>query len=317
MLTANFLPLQTAFPRVFMSGIILALAFYTNALFLVNRFLEKKKWVIFLLLAILLGFITGMMRFNIVNSYDSSGIGFAFPENPDRLRNSSIAVQLVIIVISTFYQLISNRVKRERLRQERINHQNEAELKFLKAQINPHFLFNMLNNIYALSITGSANTSPMILKLSELLRYVIYGGRQKKIPLTHEIEHIEKFIELFQMKSETRLNIIFEKSMETTGLVIEPMILIPIVENCFKHADFDTNEDAFAKILLTTEGNIMNFTTLNSKNELDTQKDKTGGVGLENIQKRLELNYQNGFKMEIKDKGTTFELQLNIKLSHE
>ncbi|MCF8366015.1 MAG: sensor histidine kinase [Bacteroidales bacterium] len=317
LLTANFLPLITSFSRVFMSGLTLALAFYFNALLLVNLLLEKKKWFSFFVLAFMLALATGMLRYYLLNSFDSSSIGFAFPESPDRLRVSSIAIQFIIIFISTFYQLILNRIRRERLNQELINRQNEAELKFLKAQINPHFLFNMLNNIYALAVTGSKNTPQMILKLSELLRYVIYGSREKKVSLGREIDHIEKFIELFQMKSENHLNITFGKSLSETGYVIEPMILIPIVENCFKHTDFDTNESAFAKIFLKLDGQRLVFTTLNSKDKNDTQKDTTGGVGLENIRKRLELLYGERFKMDIRSDEDMFELKLTITLSHE
>ncbi len=316
MLTANFLPLGTAFSRVFLSGLVLAFAFYFNALLLVNILLEKKRWALFFLFAILLAFVTGMVRFLIINSYDNNSIGFAFSETPKILLNSSFGVQSVIIFISTFYQLILNRIRKERLRQELVNRQNEAEIKFLKAQINPHFLFNMLNNIYALSVTGSANTSQMILKLSELLRYVIYGGREKKLALEREIEHIDIFIELFQMKSENLLNITFEKSGNFAGLVIEPMILIPIVENCFKHTDFDTNENAFAKIIIGLKGQEVLFTTINTKNNNDNQKDETGGVGLENIRKRLELTYKDKFNMEIKNEGNYFELKLKVTLGH-
>lgn len=317
LLTANFLPVETAFSRVFLSGLVLAFAFYFNALLLVNILLENKRWIPFFASAILLAFVTGMVRFLILNSYDNNSIGFAFSEDPQLLRNSSFGIQSVIIIISTFYQLILNRIRKERLRQELINRRNEAEIKFLKAQINPHFLFNMLNNIYALSVTGSANTSQMILKLSELLRYVIYGSREKKLALNREIEHINIFIDLFQMKSENLLNIKFEKSANFASLVIEPMILIPIVENCFKHTDFDTNENAFAKIIMELKGQKVLFTTINTKDKTDSQKDKTGGVGLENIRKRLELTYKDKFDMEIINEDNYFELKLNITLGHE
>lgn len=310
------MPFDEAFLRVFFSGLVLAFAFYLNALILVNHLLEKKKWIPFLSGAIILGIITGLLRFTILNAFENTSINFAFPTGPGRLRLVSVATQFVIIIISTFYQLVLNRIRSQNIERELKLRQNEAELRFLKAQINPHFLFNTLNNIYALAVTGSEKTPNMILKLSELLRYVIYSGREKKVPLTRELEHIEKFIELFQMKSENPLNIVMEIIGQPDNLTIEPMILIPIVENCFKHTNFDSSEDAFVKIIAEVHNMELRFSTLNSKDIYDQQKDKTGGVGLENIKKRLELIYSGEFTMNISNQASLFKLELKILLQH-
>jgi len=317
MLLSNFLPFNMAFSRILTSGVVMAFAFYFNALILVNHLLEEKKWNLFLLSSLTLVFVTGFFRFFVLKYFQSSELSFAVPVRPDRLALFSFTTQFLIVVISTIFQLIQNRVRRERIDREIIERQNEAQLRFLKAQINPHFLFNTLNNIYALSVMGSDKTPGMILKLSELLRYVIYDGREKKVLLEAEIEHIRKFIELFQMKSPEVLNITMQVEGNPKGLLIEPMILIPVVENCFKHTDFDTNPDAYIKIILAIHDKSIKFITLNTKDDTNRQKDKTGGVGLENIKKRLELNYNGKFDLIIQNKKQIFEVNLNMALIDE
>jgi len=316
-LISNYLPFDQAVVRIFLNGVVMVFAFYFNALFLVNSLLERKKYVGFLVSASFLVFVTGVFRFLLLKIFERAELSFAIPGQTENLLVFSFLNQLVIVVVSTIFQLLQNRVRRDRQRQQLQNMQNEAQLNFLKTQINPHFLFNTLNNIYALSVIRSEKTPAMILKLSELLRYVIYDGREKRVLLEQEINHIKKFIELFQMKSENELNITMQVEGSPNGLRIEPMILIPIVENCFKHTDFDTNPGAYVKIILAIHNKSIKFITLNTKDESDLQKDKTGGVGLENIKKRLDLNYFNQYELIIQNKKQIFEVNLSMELDNE
>jgi LytS/YehU family sensor histidine kinase len=155
----------------------------------------------------------------------------------------------------------------------------------------------------------------MVLQLSDLLRYVIYESQKEKVPLSKEIQQVERFIELFQMRNETPLNIVFRYSGTIDQHHIEPMMLIPLVENCFKHCDFDTNERAFTKIELRAKPDSIQFKTVNSKNDALRQKDQTGGVGLENIRKRLELKYPDKHRMAVKNEMDRFEVDLWLVVS--
>ena len=317
LLISNYLPFDQALARILLNGVVMVFAFYFNALVLVNRLLESKKYVVYVTSALFLVLVTGVFRFLLLKNFERAELSFAIPEQTEKLVVFSFLNQLVIVVVSTIFQLLQNRVRRDRQRQQLQNMQSEAQLSFLKAQINPHFLFNTLNNIYALSVIRSEKTPAMILKLSELLRYVIYDGREKRVLLEQEINHIKKFIELFQMKSENELNITMQVEGSPNGLRIEPMILIPIVENCFKHTDFDTNAGAYIKIILVIHNKSIKFITLNTKDESDLQKDKTGGVGLENIKKRLHLNYFNNYELIIQNKKQIFEVNLSMELDNE
>jgi len=292
----------------------LALLFYANA-WLVNRFLEHQKYWTYIALANLLIWATLPLRFYI-NKQFLFPEGFVEPKNLAKgLIFAALATGYGILMLSTIFQVLLNRYAAERKAMAIINRQTEAELQFLRAQINPHFLFNTLNNIYALAVLRSPKTADMVLKLSQLLRYVVYERKGEMVPLEKETAHIEHFIELFQMRSETPLNVEFTIKGEMVGAQIEPMILIPIVENCFKHCDFDSNPMAFVNIQLEVLDGQLNFKTTNTKNDADRQKDITGGVGLENIRRRLELQHPDAFQLETHEENGIFEVLFSLKLA--
>lgn len=280
---------------------------------MVNRLFEKKKYGIFSALSLLFFAI-----FFVIKKQIETRLFPEFYDLPAFDMNGSIELFasiyiLVVMGLSALVHLIENHFKKEKRVQEMIRQQNEAQLQFLKAQINPHFLFNTLNNIYSLSLTGSPQTPNMILKLSDLLRYVVYESKYDKVLLEKEVKHIKKYTELVQMKSEHPLDIQIEVKGDIEGVMIEPMILIPLVENCFKHCDFDTNESAFTRIILEIRNGSLIFKTQNSKNEIDTQKDTVGGVGLENIKRRLNMYYPNRHVFEIQNDSKFFAVNLSLK----
>jgi two-component system LytT family sensor kinase len=311
---SQFLPFGTNLLRGLGNTLPMAGIFYIN-LWLVNRFFERGQylWYFFAIFFVLMAFTGLRVQLNILFpqiDFDSRLIQDNYQQ---AWQIASFTTNMGIVLISMLFQIQQNRLKEEKRVQEILTSQNEAQLQFLRAQINPHFLFNTLNNIYSLAVVRSEKTSEMVLKLSNLLRYVIYEGKSKKVALQSEIEHIHEYIGLFRMRSESPLNITFEIKNQSDNILIEPMILIPIVENCFKHCDFDSNENAFVKIQLFVDNNKISFKTANSKNDDNKQKDQVGGVGTENIRKRLELKYPNMHKLEINDTGNIFTVHLEIE----
>lgn len=242
--------------------------------------------------------------------------GIEPPNMGKGLLFGAVATGYGIVMMSTIYQILVNRYAAERKALAIINRQTEAELQFLRAQINPHFLFNTLNNIYSLAVVRSPKTADMVLKLSQLLRYVVYERKGDLVPVEKEVEHIRHFVELFQMRNEEPQDIEFTVSGELAGVKIEPMILIPIVENCFKHCDFDTNLKAFVKMSLTVGEGKLIFQTTNTKNDADQQKDRTGGVGLENIHRRLALQHPDDFQFETHDEIGIFKVIFSLKVDN-
>ena len=299
-------------------NILLVMVLFYSHLYLVNRFLERKKWGLFVVLsALIFSIIFGLRVFVNLEILEKPAL------NPINTLISPLwRIGTMVFLTSGFvwlfaiaFQLLMNRFKKERENLALINAQQAAQLNYLKAQINPHFLFNALNNIYSLTVIKSNDAPKMLLKLSDLLRYAIYEGQRETVSLKKEAEHIQKFIDLFQMKSEYPLSISFKTEGNLAEMGIEPMILIPIVENCFKHCDFETNETAFIEMILMVKDNHLSFSTVNTFNKSDAQKDAVGGVGLANINQRLALRYHDNFTFDFKEINGVFETHLKINLT--
>jgi two-component system, LytTR family, sensor kinase len=310
----NFYDTYTSALHILINTALLMVLFYAH-LALVNHFFEKKRFSMFFCWSFLVFLFTGILRVF---------INIELLIKPDFDASNQIITPLwrigaLVFFTSGFvwlfaisYQLLMNRFKKERENLALINQQQTAQLQYLKAQINPHFLFNALNNIYSLTMVKSNEAPKMLLTLSDILRYAIYDGQRDTVALKQEVENMDKFIALFQMKSEHPLSIKFKKQGNFNDMSIEPMIFIPLVENCFKHCDFEINEKAFIDIALEVEKGALFFTTRNTYNAANTQKDKVGGVGLENIKQRLALRYKDNFDMRFSKQGDVFEVRLRI-----
>lgn len=215
----------------------------------------------------------------------------------------------LVIAVSTIVLYIIYFFEKENQLLQTINKHNEARLQLLQSQINPHFLFNTLNNIYSLSITNSTKTPDMILQLTELLRYSVYQKPKEKVSVSEEAKQVEFLIELFCLRRDEPYSISFNKTI--SGGMIEPMVLIPLAENCLKHCNFDLDENAFVKMDLVSNERTIHFKTENSFNTSQV-KTNTGGVGLSNIRERLELIYGDQFQFTTTEVDGIFKVNLEI-----
>lgn len=191
----------------------------------------------------------------------------------------------------------------------------ESELNELKKQLNPHFLFNALSNIYSIAYLGDKQTPNKIMQLSKMLRYVIYETDVEFIPLSKEIEYLEYYIDFQKFKIKKEQQIDFEFSDTNGEVKIAPLLLLPFVENAFKHSQIATEPDAWVKIILKTKDNRVHLfveNTISSKAQPEILNNE--GVGLENIKKRLELIYKSDVELTIL-KGKTFKADLKIGTS--
>lgn len=192
----------------------------------------------------------------------------------------------------------------------------EAELKFLKAQVHPHFLFNTLNNLYALTLDKSDKAPEVVLKLSELLNYMLYECNEPYMLISKEIQLIENYLELERIRYGDQLKLDFSVSGDTAGKKIAPMLLLPFVENSFKHGVSKVRKDAFVRISLDVNEHDLNFKVSNSRpiqpeNDLG---DYSEGIGLKNVKRRLELIYPGKYKLGLEQQENEFDILLNIKL---
>jgi len=197
-----------------------------------------------------------------------------------------------------------------------IAQQKEAELSYLKAQINPHFLFNTLNTLYGLSMEESKKVPNLILKLSDLLSYSLYESSAEKISIEKEINLIENFIALETERYSGRMKVDFKKSNNLSNKIeIAPLLLIPIVENAFKHGIKETTEALPISILLDYQNGNLIFEVVNKIPTItDEQPNPKSGLGLKNLERRLALLYPNKFKLENYKKGDRYFAKLNIQI---
>ncbi|MEZ4921346.1 MAG: histidine kinase, partial [Saprospiraceae bacterium] len=190
-----------------------------------------------------------------------------------------------------------------------------AELMFLKSQTNPHFLFNALNNIYTLTVLKSDQAPDNLLKLSGMLRYMLYECKSERVPLEKELEYIKNFTDLYLLKDSRGLNVKTQLDTSRPELPISPMLLIPFVENAFKHSKIEDIEHGWITIDLTTKDDTLQFVVANSKPETAGSKDQQGGIGLQNVQRQLELLYPENHALEILDESDRYQVTLKIKLT--
>lgn len=191
----------------------------------------------------------------------------------------------------------------------------ETELKFLKSQINPHFLLNALNNIYGLSLLNSEQTPEVVMKLSEMLRYMLYESSHERVCLAQEISYINNFIDLHQLKVEGQLNVKTNLQTHREKVLIPPFLLIPFVENAFKHSKIEDLQKGWIKMDLVVQQQQLEFRTTNSCTNQSFTKDKTGGIGLKNVKRRLALLFPNKYQLMIKNSNGQFDVHLKIQLA--
>lgn len=309
-LLSTIRPAGEAAARTLMNLSFPFLIFYVNGRVLINHFFEKKRYWSwgFLSLTLWLGMAALRTRLE-VSMF--GGTVFKFKDNAVngewRIFLLIALLFFVLMLFSGLYQLLENRRELESLHAK-------AQLDYLKAQINPHFLFNTLNNIYSAATLQHPRTADMVLRLSDLLRYVTYDAQAEQVPLSKEIAHIRAYIELFQLKSEIPLPIRFEVAGAMDHLQVEPLLLLPLVENALKHSDLEDNPHGFLNILLRHESGHLDFSVDNTFDPQNRQKDSVGGVGLDNIQRRLALKHADQYQFETRIEGNVFSARLTLQL---
>lgn len=192
----------------------------------------------------------------------------------------------------------------------------ESELQYLTSQVNPHFLFNNLNNLYAYAIENSPKTPTIILELSAVLRYMLYECKEKFVPLSKEIEHLENFTLLNELQIEERGEVNFRTSNIPLDYQIAPLILIVFIENAFKHSQASQSEDIQIdiKVEVTSEGKL-NFRCANNFEPTTNTDNLSHGIGLANVKKRLQLLYPSAHELDIREHDNQYEVNLSLQLN--
>jgi len=283
--------------------------FYINAHYLFHEFITKKKYLLYIASHLFILFIISVLQWQIFS--------FFVKETPYEFQNFlvyNIFTYFFILAASTAYRMILDKIKFDKLMREKENEHLKTELSFLRSQVSPHFMFNVLNNMVALARKQSDQLEPSLIKLSSLMRYMLYETDEAKVPLEKEIDYLKSYIDLQQQRFGKNVQINFSVKDAEGAYDIEPMLLIPFVENAFKHGT-GMIEKAQIDIELIIINDILHFSVRNRYNK-DTEevKDKTSGIGLTNVKRRLNLLYGTNHSLLLTKKDCWFvaSLQLNL-----
>jgi two-component system, LytTR family, sensor kinase len=283
--------------------------FYFNWYFLISRYLAKSKilfYIVTVLLTLLaMALIQAPIDYYIFPKYNQ---GMSSLYSTERFIQYVVS-GLVIIFISSALKVTGNYIRNERLNKELENQKLSTELAYLKSQVNPHFLFNTLNNIYALAYKQSPDTPDAIMKLSLLMRYMLYESNDMLVSLEKEVDHIKNFIDLQKLRLREKTSIKFNITGDLKGRQIAPMLLMTLVENAFKHGLVSKNEIGIV-LNLEVKDDTLSFSTIN--NTSTHKKKEFGGIGLENLKRRLNLLYHNRHTLSLLEKEGAFYATLNI-----
>jgi LytS/YehU family sensor histidine kinase len=207
------------------------------------------------------------------------------------------------------------RVQREKKKLQ--NETLQTELKFLKSQINPHFLFNTLNSLYALTLRKSDDAPMIVLRLSEMMRYMLYECNEKKVLLSKELKYLENYLELEKLRHSKNVDVVFNIEGEVENHMIAPLMFIPFVENGFKHGLNSSLQEGFIHIYIKIGEDYLNLEVKNSsggKTMSSIEGKKSGGIGLVNVKRRLELLYPNKHDLKIREENGIYHVNMSLKL---
>ena len=286
-----------------------AICFYLNAYVLIPRLIYKKKYWQFAV-AHVFTFAATMVVKNFL-----SLIFFKSGHTDLRDISFNFLIYMFIFGLSTAYQLIRDKVKSDKLQQEKQNEVLKTELSLLRSQVSPHFMFNVLNNMVSLARKQSDLLEPSLIKLSSLMRYMLYEADEEKVSIEKEMDYLQSYIDLQQQRFGKKVQVKVHMQTMDNHYQIEPMLLIPFVENAFKHGT-GMIEDAQIDIDLEAEKNVLQFTVSNKFNPASLEiKDKTSGIGLANVKRRLNLLYGKNHSLGITKNNNWFVVSLKINLT--
>jgi len=323
-----FLRLQSSFIESFIYLIPHMFLSYSLMYFVIPRFLLKQKywsttfWVV--VLTLLTGLISATLSLTIIKEVRLAIIGDVFQSYT---RNDTAVIFLSLMAglrggvsiagIAAAIKLMKYWYVKEQRNLQLQKENIAAQLQLLKAQVHPHFLFNTLNNIYSYTQKVSPTGSTLVMGLSDLLRYILHEGNKPLVALDKEFKMIEDYMILEQIRYGDRLDINKEFPSDTNGLTIAPLLLLPFIENCFKHGTSQMLEQAWIRLAIDIDGNILKMTLINAKVPVKDENKPVSGIGISNVRKRLELLYPGKHELTIREEEDVFIVKLTVELEKD
>lgn len=292
---------------------LLALVIYTNLLVVMPKLSKQKHSKIFILL-IPVTLVCYVVLKNLHDVY-LYGVIMNNPARQGFFHNTFYNLSIVVFYLafaSTLYLSKQWYIQKELIRKIELERLN-TELEYLKAQINPHFLFNSLNTVFFQIDKQNTVARETLSKFSDMLRYQLYECNGKEIAIEKEMLYLKNYVELHRLRLGEQYEIRFACSDELKNFTLPPLLLLPFIENAFKHVSHFTDRKNIIDIELKKSRNLFRLKIFNTKDTKATTA--SGGIGLKNVQRRLELLYHDRYELEIKDQPESFDVQLNLEIS--
>lgn len=299
--------------------------FYINYFYLIPRYYFRKKYVLFFLFALVAFIIITVlpemytMRFDDAHMPPLHGGPHDIPNGmPPRGPGPGFGFQKFGPFADNFLKfalafIISLTLKINSQLKKAQREKSEAEILFLKAQINPHFLFNTLNSIYSLALAKSDDTPKAVVKLSGMMRYTVSEASRNYVSLEKEVEYITNYISLQKLRLTSNVALVYNTAGSFAGLQIAPFLLIPFVENAFKYG-VNTDGGSDIRINIAVVNEVLQFSVFNKKVLVRQSDTESTSLGIDNTRKRLDLMYAGKYQLDVLDKSDSFEVTLQLQL---
>ncbi|MBL7780250.1 MAG: histidine kinase [Saprospiraceae bacterium] len=287
---------------------------YLNLLYLIPNYLARHAFVYFGLVLAVCALVTPIEVLVFYLKFHDQPLYRA------RLVETQVWIfigNVIVTIVSTVLRVIMDWWRYQNEKQVLLTQTMQSELRFLKSQINPHFLFNTLNNLYALTLKKSDKAPEIVLKLSEIMRYMLYECNERRVHLTKEIQYIYNYLDLERLRQPKDADIRFVVEGQISEQMVAPLLFIPFLENSFKHGlNNQIQGEGFVRLRLTVSGEDLEFFIENSKAERLPRQDhpRSGGIGLVNVRQRLQMLYPDNHTLTVQDEPHRYAVTLHLKM---
>jgi sensor histidine kinase YesM len=289
-------------------------------------FFLRKRYLFGVILILVLWFLSGVLNMILLGKVMQPFLSWVLPpENiPPMPRNAGTSFFMVVIATNKGAFTITASALMLKFGKHWYHHQHrnlqlqkeksEAQLQLLTAQVHPHFLFNTLNNIYSQAQTESPKSSKMLMELSDILRYILYEGQKTLVPLRQELTMITEYINLEKIRYGNKLDVHALVPERIDDIYIAPLLLLPFVENCFKHGTSNMLQNPWINLTVEMKETTLIMKLMNGKTTVKENGQRKGGIGIRNVRQRLELLYKDKYKLQIREDDEVFVVDLRVEL---
>jgi len=305
---------EIAFKITLLKTVDLALMIYITNYILIPFLLYKKKYALFVICFIGMILTSSITKMQIIGQLTNDPITYSLRENLKIRVYDNILPHFFLVTAGAAIKFMFDQLKLQKRIADLAKEKAEAELNFLKSQINPHFLFNSLNSVYFLIDKNNPDARQALHKFSDMLRYQLYEANGEKIPIEKEIDYLQDYVHLQQLRKDENYKVQFNCAAEVKNFSIEPLLLIPFVENAFKHISHRPDGNNFVKLDMTRSNGYFEFAVENSREKGVYTTEQHGGIGMNNVKRRLELLYPKAYQLDVDDNANTFKINLKLKI---